>query len=103
MVTKLSKSEKKGGDTTKITFSTDLAHFQMNALDSDTIGVLSKRSYEISGSVDNHDGKRISVTLNNEKLSIKSYESYLKFYGGISLPISYKKINDCCEVNIEVS
>ena len=75
-VKKCTAAEKKKGDYTKITFSPDLARFKMKSLDKDTVGLLSKRAYDIAGSMSNCGGKTLTVTLNGKKVSfLLSYSS----------------------------
>lgn len=68
-VKKCTAAEKKRGDYTKITFSPDLARFKMTSLTKDTVGLLSKRAYDIAGSMANRPGKKLAVTLNGKKVS----------------------------------
>ena len=63
-------AEKKKGDYTKITFSPDLEKFKMTSLDEDTVALLSKRAYDIAGSMCNIGGKNLVVTLNGKKVSL---------------------------------
>ena len=96
----ITKTQAKAGDYVKITFSPDLKRFKMQDLDPDIIALFSKRAYDIAGSMSKREGKRLVVTLNQEKLPIKSFESYLKLYDGISPPVAYEKINDRWEVGV---
>ena len=70
-IKKCTAAEKKRGDYTKITFSPDLARFKMSTLTKDTVGLLSKRAYDIAGSMANSAGKKLAVTLNGKKVSRK--------------------------------
>jgi DNA topoisomerase-2 len=96
-------TEKKQGDYTKITFSPDLARFKMDTLDDDAVGLLSKRAYDIAGSMANSSGKRLVVTLNGKKLPVKSFQDYLKLFDGINPPDAYEKVGDRWEVGVSVS
>ena len=69
IIKNLTASEKKKGDYTQITFSPELSRFKMTSLDKDTVGLLSKRAYDIAGSMANSKGKKLSVTLNGKKVS----------------------------------
>jgi DNA topoisomerase-2 len=95
-----SASEKKKGDYTKITFSPDLARFKMSSLDKDIVGLLSKRAYDIAGSMANAPGKKLAVTLNGKKLPVKSFQEYLQLFDGINPPTAYEKIGDRWEVGV---
>jgi len=55
-------------DYTKITFSPDLKRFKMTELDSDIVGLLSRRAYDIAGSMASAKGKKLKVTLNGDKV-----------------------------------
>jgi len=102
-VKKCSKSEAKKGDYTKITFKPDLERFRMNNLDADTIGLLSKRAYDIAGSMANKEGKKLSVYLNGKKLPVKDFKSYLGLFDGITPPAAFERIDDRWEVGVGVS
>ena len=92
VVKKLTASEAKKGDSTKITFSPDLQRFNMTRLDEDTVGLLSKRAYDIAGSMANKEGKKLAVYLNGKKLPVKDFKSYLALFDGITPPAAYEKI-----------
>ena len=92
VVKKCTASEAKKGDSTKITFSPDLERFNMTQLDEDTVGLLSKRAYDIAGSMANKEGKKLAVYLNGKKLPVKDFKSYLALFDGISPPAAYEKI-----------
>eukprot|EP00531_Pseudo-nitzschia_arenysensis_P017060 CAMPEP_0116147982 /NCGR_PEP_ID=MMETSP0329-20121206/18076_1 /TAXON_ID=697910 /ORGANISM="Pseudo-nitzschia arenysensis, Strain B593" /LENGTH=1429 /DNA_ID=CAMNT_0003644009 /DNA_START=85 /DNA_END=4370 /DNA_ORIENTATION=- len=99
-VKKCTAAEKKRGDYTKITFSPDLARFKMASLTKDTVGLLSKRAYDIAGSMSNSAGKKLAVTLNGKKLPIKSFQDYIKIYKGVNPPCAYEKVDDKWEVGV---
>ena len=73
VIKKCTAAEKKRGDYTKITFSPDLARFKMTSLNKDTVALLSKRAYDIAGSMANSEGKKLAVTLNGKKVSQTKY------------------------------
>lgn len=98
-----STADKKKGDYVKITFSPDLARFKMSALDNDVVGLLSKRAYDIAGSMANSPGKKLQVTLNSNKLPIKSFQDYVKIYNGVNAPVAYEKVDDRWEVGVSHS
>lgn len=102
-ISKMTKTELKKGDYVKITFQPDLPRFNMQTLNQDTVGLLSKRAYDIAGSMVNRGGKKLQVYLNGDKLPIRNFESYLKMYGDVSPPVAYEKVNDQWEVGIGVS
>jgi len=95
--------EKKAGDYTKITFCPDLGRFNMMTLDSDTVALLSKRAYDIAGSMANRAGKRLIVTLNGTKIPVKSFETYLELFDDIKAPVAYEKVNDSWEIGVAPS
>mmetsp|Transcript_15374 Transcript_15374/g.31098 ORF Transcript_15374/g.31098 Transcript_15374/m.31098 type:complete len:1416 (+) Transcript_15374:116-4363(+) len=102
-VKKCSASEKKKGDYTKITFKPDLERFHMSTLDADTVGLLSKRAYDIAGSMANKEGKKLSVYLNGKKLPVKDFKSYIALFDGITPPAAYEKVGDRWEVGVSMS
>ncbi len=56
-----------GDDYTCITFQPDLAKFKMQALDKDTVALLTRRAYDIAGST-----KGVRVFLNGKKLPVST-------------------------------
>lgn len=99
----LSPAQIKKGDYVKISFRPDLARFKMDVLDEDTVQLLSKRAYDIAGSMANRAGKTLTVSLNGKKLPIKKFEGYLKLYKGIEPPTAYEIFDDRWEVGVGVS
>jgi len=95
-------SEMKAGDYVSITFSPDLARFKMASLDDDTVALLSKRAFDIAGSMAGRPGKKLSVLLNGEKLPIKNFQSYLSLYQGIEPPAAFEQ-NERWEVGVSAS
>ncbi|KAK1924337.1 DNA topoisomerase [Papiliotrema laurentii] len=65
----------KGEEYTKITFTPDLKRFGMSSIDDDTYALLSKRVYDMAGTV-----RDIKVFLNNERLKIKNFKQYVEMY-----------------------
>ena len=100
-VTPAKKSDK--GDYTKITFSPDLERFKMADLDADTVGLLSKRAYDIAGAMSSAPGAKLKVYLNGDKLAIKSFKDYVNLYDGINPPAAFEKIGDRWEVGVSAS
>ena len=101
-IKKLTAAEKKRGDYVKISFSPDLKRFKMDSLDNDTVSLLSKRAYDIAGSMSSRPGKKLIVTLNSKKISVRNFQSYLKLYKGVEPPAAYEK-NERWEVGASVS
>lgn len=109
-------SYKKGSSYTKVSFKPDLKRFSMDSLDSDILGVMRRRVYDINGSV-----RDISVYLNGKSLKIKNFKNYVELYvksiekkrlaeNGAAdtnpnkMPtILYERINDCWEIAFSVS
>ncbi|EMG47037.1 TOP2 DNA topoisomerase 2 [Candida maltosa Xu316] len=60
---------------TKITFKPDLSKFDMDSLDADLLSVLRRRVYDLCGTV-----KNCNIYLNDKKLSISSFKSYVEMY-----------------------
>ena len=71
----ITKKEGKA-DYTKITFRPDLKKFKMQRLDEDHVALFTKRVYDLAGVIDT----KLSVSLNDEKLPIPNFESYIKLY-----------------------
>lgn len=65
----------KGEDYTRVTFRPDLKRFGMDAIDDDTVALLKKRVYDMAGTV-----KDVKVFLNDERLKIKGFKSYVDMY-----------------------
>merc|ERR1719228_2543217 len=61
-----------GEEYTKITFQPDLAKFNMEKLDDDTISLLSRRAYDIAAST-----KGVKVFLNGTRLPVKNFKDYV--------------------------
>lgn len=71
---KITKNSK-GEEYTRITFRPDLKRFGMDTIDDDTVGLLKKRVYDMSGTV-----KDVKVFLNDERLKIKNFKQYVDMY-----------------------
>jgi len=50
------------GDFVKISFSPDLERFGMTELDADTVSLLTKRAYDIAGTMASRGGKKLLVS-----------------------------------------
>jgi DNA topoisomerase II len=96
----ITAAEKKKGDYVKITFSPDLKLFKMDKLDDDTVGLLSRRAWDIAGTMSNSKGKKLVVTLNGKKLPVKSFQDYMKMYKDLNAPIAYERVDDNWEVGV---
>jgi DNA topoisomerase II len=94
IIKKCTAAEKKKGDFVKISFRPDLEKFQMEHLDEDFVALLSKRAYDIAGSMANRHGKKLSVTLNGKKLPVQGFRDYLKLFTGINQPEAFEKSGD---------
>ncbi|KAL3233710.1 DNA topoisomerase 2 [Nakaseomyces bracarensis] len=68
-------SYKKGPSYTKVSFKPDLSRFGMETLDSDILGVMRRRVYDINGSV-----RDINVYLNGKALKIRNFKNYVELY-----------------------
>ena len=106
IVKKCTPAEKKAGDYVRITFSPDLKRFKMDRLDDDTVALLSKRAYDIAGVMGmstQKGSKKLAVTLNGEKLPIKSFQDYVKLIDGVNSPVAYEKVSDHWEIGVAAS
>ncbi|KAJ4485455.1 DNA topoisomerase II [Lentinula aciculospora] len=65
----------KGEEFTRVTFRPDLQRFGMDSIDEDTAGLLRRRVYDMAGTV-----KDVKVFLNDERLKIKNFKSYVELY-----------------------
>ncbi|KAI6238589.1 DNA topoisomerase 2 [Aphelenchoides fujianensis] len=62
-------------DFTKVTFTPDLKRFKMKELDADIIGLMSRRAYDVAGTVPG-----VKVFLNNKKLPCQGFKQYVEQY-----------------------
>ncbi|KAI6133866.1 DNA topoisomerase II [Pisolithus croceorrhizus] len=65
----------KGEEYTRVTFKPDLKRFGMDRIDEDTVSLLKRRVYDLSGTV-----KNVKVFLNDERLKIKNFKQYVELY-----------------------
>ncbi|KAF0700252.1 Aste57867_9207 [Aphanomyces stellatus] len=84
-------------DFTCITFKPDFERFQMTHLDDDIVSLFKKRVYDIAGVTD----KSLSVYLNEEKISVKSFPQYVALYG--SEEIIFDKPDERWQVGLGMS
>jgi DNA topoisomerase II len=102
VVRQCSAADKKAGDFVKVTFSPDLARFKMDHLDVDTVGLFARRAYDIAGTMAGSAGKRLQVTLNGQKLPIKSFKEYIGTFDNVTTPVAYAQ-SDRWEVCVGTS
>lgn len=69
---------KSSDNWTRISFQPDLQRFGMENLDEDTVSLLRKRVYDMSGIL----GKTVKVYFNGEKIPVKDFQSYIDLYLG---------------------
>ena len=60
---------------TKVTFKPDLSKFGMTSLDEETLSVLTRRVYDLCGTVNN-----CNIYLNDKKLNIRNFKAYVEMY-----------------------
>lgn len=86
---------------TKITFQPDLKRFQMEHLEDDVVQLMSKRVYDIAGTI----GKDTKVYLNNRRIPVKGFSEYVDLFlrDKPDCPKIYERMNDRWEVCISAS
>ena len=94
---------KKEGEFTCVTFTPDLARFKMERLDDATVGLLSKRAYDVAGCASGFPGKPLKVYLNGERLGSPSFLDYLELYEGLEPPVAFERVNPRWEVGVGLS
>ncbi|XP_030630895.1 DNA topoisomerase 2-alpha [Chanos chanos] len=94
-----------GDDFTCITFQPDLSKFKMQALDRDTVALLTRRAYDIAGST-----KGVRVFLNGKRLPVNGFRSYVDLYvkdkvdeQGNPLTVVHEAVNERWEVCLTLS
>ena len=100
VIKKITAADKKRGDYVQITFYPDLERFQMTHLEHDTVALLSKRAYDVAGTLASTHGKKLNVTLNGLKLPIKSFKEYLGCFHNVKIPNAYERVNERWEVGV---
>lgn len=60
-------------DFTRVTFSPELARFNMETLEDDTVQLLTRRVYDIAGS-----SSGVKVYLNGKRIPINNFKSYVE-------------------------
>ena len=93
----------KKGEFTCVTFTPDLARFKMERLDDATVGLLSKRAYDVAGCASGFPGKPLQVYLNGERLGLPTFLDYLKLYEGLEPPVAFERVNPRWEVGVGLS
>ena len=63
---------------TSVEFKPDFAKFGMDGLDEDTIALMRKRTYDLSGVL----GSGVKVYYNGQRLAIKNFQDYVNLYLG---------------------
>ncbi|KAI6171976.1 DNA topoisomerase 2 [Aphelenchoides besseyi] len=91
-------------DFTKVTFVPDLQRFKMTELDDDIIALMSRRAFDVAGSV-----KGIKVYLNGKKLPCEGFQQYVKVYpkhdnmDGEPAKVAYCKPHDRWDIAVTLS
>ena len=83
---------------TKITFTPDLERFGMNRLDTDIVGLMKKRAYDMTA----FTNSEVAIYLNKNKIKINTFEKYVKMYTG-KTKTAYEKVSDRWEIAACVS
>lgn len=83
---------------TKITFKPDLRRFKMERLDEDTVSLLKKRVYDLSGVV-----KNVKVFLNGERIVVRGFKEYVKLYLPPETSVVHQVVNERWELAFTVS
>ncbi|XP_036429083.1 DNA topoisomerase 2-alpha [Colossoma macropomum] len=94
-----------GDDYTCITFQPDLVKFKMQALDRDTVALMTRRAYDVAGS-----SKGVRVFLNGSRLPVNGFRSYVDLYvkdkvdeTGSPLTVVHELVNPRWEVCLTMS
>jgi len=89
-------------DFTCITFFPDLKRFKMDSLDDDIVSLLSKRVYDMAGTVLS-TGSKLNVYLNGSKIDARNFEQYIALYDDLQPNIAFERVNDRWEIGVGVS
>jgi len=84
----------KTGSYVKITFTPDYQKFGVDSLSSDMVSLFKKRVYDVA-SVTN-----VNVTLNGEKIKMKSFEDYINMYYEQIPNVIYEQSNERWRVGV---
>lgn len=81
---------------TKISYKADFKRFNETGLGKDLMNKMQTRVYDVAANTDS----KVNIFLNNEKLGVKTFESYIDLYLGDKKenPRVYEKINDRWEI-----
>ena len=88
-----------GKPYTKITWKCDFKRFELEKYSDDMINLMYRRIYDIAGITD----KSITVSLNDEKIKIKSFLDYIKLYNDSPNSLFQEIISDRWDVIFSVS
>jgi len=92
----------KKSDYTKVTFKPDLGKLNMTLIDEDTMCVLKKRVYDLTGSLSG-----VKVYLNGEKIKINNFKDYISTYlvneSEEKPKIVYERLNPRWEIAVALS
>ena len=93
---KVTKSKTK--PFTKITYLPDYKLFKKEGLTDDMISIIQKRTYDLAACTAGH----CNVFLNDEKISIRSFEKYIDYFVGPSseTPRAFECVSDRWEVGV---
>nr|NVI79310.1 topoisomerase 2 [Cucujiformia] len=94
-----------GEEFTKITFCPDLEKFKMTELDNNTVGLLSRRAFDVAASA-----RGVKVFLNGSRIPVKNFKDYIELYvkekednQGNPLKIIYDQVDVRWEVGLTIS
>ena len=88
---------KESDNWTCVEFKPDFGKFSMDGLDEDTVALMRKRTYDLSGVL----GTSVKVFYNGERLKVKNFQDYVNLYLGpkdTGAPRVYEKVGDRWEV-----
>jgi DNA topoisomerase-2 len=99
-ITSVGKCKRGSGDFTRITFSPDLARFNMDCLDEDTVALMTKRVYDMAGITD----ASVAVYMNGSRLPVRRFSEYVDmFVEEGDAPRVFERVNDRWEVCVTLS
>ena len=88
-----------GKPYTQITWLTDFERFGIKGFSDIIISLFERRIYDLSGMTD----KSVSVSYNDEKLKIKSFENYMKLYLNDKTKCVYDTIHERWDIGLTLS
>lgn len=88
-----------GKPYTQISFTPEYGKFNLPGLDDDIYNLFQKRAYDLSACTD----LTVSVTLNQEKITCKSFEKYVELYLDANTDYVYEKINERWEIAVALN